>query len=292
MKLNTYYYSEKHMDAHAVMNWRENSLGDSLYYSFRATRYNRQNYPSSLHYHDYYELVVILGGDIHYLCEGKILVPRRGDVVLIPPGKLHLSAPDADETLYERHVFYLYPDAFGDGDGGALAAFVTAYDRMMCAHAPAEALALLPRLDAALEKEQPRERALAMALAMQFFYALGSERFTAGHPGALPEQVENIQCWLDENLSSVHSVSEVAAHFFYSREYVSRLWKKHFNTTVSSYLLQRRVALSQQLLAQGASLDEACFQAGFSSIGTFIRAFKRITGLPPSAWRGAQKNRI
>jgi len=90
MKLLAHYISALTSAQHDIVNWRENYLNDSLFYSFRSTSYNRETYPSSLHYHDYYELVVVEEGDIHYICEGITVLPQHGDIVLIPPRKLHI----------------------------------------------------------------------------------------------------------------------------------------------------------------------------------------------------------
>ena len=111
MQLLTTYIPEAAQAKPEIINWRSNYLNQSLYYSCRETRYDRKTYPSRMHYHDYYELVVFLGGDIHYICESSACQPEYGDVILIPPHRLHMSAINAASTVYRRHVFYLYPDA-------------------------------------------------------------------------------------------------------------------------------------------------------------------------------------
>ena len=286
MKLNTHYINTHHNGGHLRQNWRENFVNDALYYSWRSTEYDRQTYPNSLHYHDY------LHGDVHYLCEGEIFHPRPGDVVLIPPGRMHMSVLDADETRYDRHVFYLYPAAFDSVDGGALTSFLTdaAGGGMRTSPGGPELLRLLPQLDEALARNGARERAMATGLLMEIFYHLGSGSYgPGGRFDRLPDNVRAIQDYLDENFARIQSVSDVANHFYYSREYLSRLFRRHFNITVADYLMKRRVACSQSLIQQGASLCDACFQSGFRDLSTFIRAFKAIAGMTPSAYRKQAK---
>ena len=93
-------------------NWKNHTVCDKVLYSYRDTVYDRDTYPSDLHYHDYYELVFFEEGDIKYVCEGSVFYPQYGDIILIPPGKFHMSVIDSDSTHYKRHVFYLYPFAF------------------------------------------------------------------------------------------------------------------------------------------------------------------------------------
>jgi AraC-like DNA-binding protein len=80
-------------------------------------------------------------------------------------------------------------------------------------------------------------------------------------------------------------VEEIAAHFFYSREYLSRLFRRTLNTTVSDYLADKKLAHSKVLLEQGATVTEACFSSGFRNMSSFIRNFQEKTGVLPSIYR-------
>ena len=109
MKLLSHYRSatNKHFS-----NWSEYDINENMIYSHRSTQYNRETYPVGLHFHDYYELLIVEGGDVRYICESASYLPRYGDVILIPPGKLHMSMINAESTTYSRCVFYLYDNAF------------------------------------------------------------------------------------------------------------------------------------------------------------------------------------
>jgi AraC-like DNA-binding protein len=54
---------------------------------------------------------------------------------------------------------------------------------------------------------------------------------------------------------------------------------------VSRYINKARIAAAQQLLANGTSVTEAMFAAGFNTKSNFNREFLRVTGRTPSAWR-------
>ena len=292
MKLLAHYLSAIAEEYPEIINWRENNLNDSLFYSFRSTQYTAETYPSNLHYHDYYELVIVEEGNIRYICEGKTFWPQTGDIILIPPRKLHMSSINAEETLYTRHVFYLYPDAFDSVRCSALTNFLSIVTdgRNLLTLKSAEKrmlLSLLPRLDCALRPEaDDLNRALALGLTIEIFYLLSqaqpSDEDAKNH---LPQNVLSIQQYIDQNFTEIISVSQVAAHFFYSREYLSRLFRQHFNTTVADYIVKRRVAHCQTLIAQGKTLSEVCYSAGFGSMTAFIRAFRTVTKMTPSQYR-------
>jgi len=203
-----------------------------------------------------------------------------------------MSRIDAEETLYKRHVFYFYPEALDFALCGALMAFVrqknSGYSLFtLGASRKHGMLALLHRLDRALGAgADEKERALSMGLVIEIFYELNQAGKANHETGKkLPDAVAEIQKYIDEHYAEIESVSQAAAHFYYSREYVSRLFSRCFNTTVSGYINQRRIAQSQLLIENGIPLSEVCYRTGFGSMCAFIRAFKSVSGMTPSAYR-------
>lgn len=292
MKLHAHYPGDARQNSHQIVNWRENYLNDSLFFSLRSTLYDRATYPCDPHWHDYYELVVFEEGEVQYLCEGRVLLPRYGDLVLIPPHRIHMSRIAADSTRYTRHVFYLYPDAFEACGCGEVTDFLTAQGDTgglltLDAQGAQALFPLLYRLDGALqEPSSGRTRALCLGLTLELFSLFSEARAKESGEGAcLPENALRIQRYIGEHFAEIRSVSDVAAHFFYSREYVSRLFRRCFGASPGDYLLKCRVAHSQSLISQGVSLSDACYQSGFGSMSTFIRSFHALTGKTPSQYR-------
>jgi len=292
MKLLTHYLNEQRKMHPEIVNWRENYINDSLFYSWRSTEYERDTYPTQLHYHDYYELVMFVQGDVRYLCEGQLYRPQPGDILLVPPKTLHMSMLDAPRTLYQRHVFYLYPDALDSLNCQVLTGFLSRQEGRQYLTTPdarsCEMLfSLLPLLDQALDAPfHPEEMALALGYVIQIFYLLNRATLQEGRSEAyLPQNLADIQRYLDLHFTEIESVAQVAAHFYYSREYLSRLFRQHFHTTVADYILKQRIAYSQSLIAEGKPLLEVCFQSGFKNVSTFIRSFRSVVHMTPSRYR-------
>ena len=288
MKLYSYRKIVSHQ---SPINWHEYYINDQLVYSPRTTEYTRETFPESLHFHDYYEILLFRAGDIRCICETNTFIPRRGDLLVIPPGCLHTSRINADHTCYTRHVFYLSASAFDAWNGSALLDFLNAdqgrpFLATLKGNALDHVLMLLEKLDEALLSGAEDDKALAQALIIQLFHTFNRQtRRDARFDDCFPPNVVEIQKYLDEHFTEVSTVAQVAEHFFYSREYVSRLFKRHLNTTVADYVLKRRISHSQSLIASGLPLIDVCFQSGFGSVSTFIRAFRSITGMTPSDYR-------
>ena len=204
-----------------------------------------------------------------------------------------MSILNGDTTLYRRHVFYLYPDAFDAYSCAALAGFLdNAKDGLWIVSPDAsiqeQTHSLLLQLDAALEQQHPLEQALAQSCLLRLFYLLN--RLPSQNPPPqqhIPEKVRHIQQYLDDHFSEIQSVEQVADHFFYSREHLSRLFKSCFNTTVTDYLRKRRIVKSQALIREGIPLGEICYMVGIDNLSTFIRTFRMITGMTPSQYRSS-----
>lgn len=297
MKLLSHYIEHQIKTDIRIINWENHIITETLSYAYRDTEYDNQTFPSNLHYHDYYELVIFEEGDIQYICEGCVYQPQYGDIILIPPGKFHMSVINGECTRYKRHVLYLYPSAFDVIGHGALTSFLNrTINGDMFGFGSTEAkqafMDTLVRLKESFCSEpSPLEEALGLSYIIQVFYLLNQKNCQSKKEiSSLPENILMLQQYIDHNFAVISSVSQVAEHFFYSREYVSRLFKKHFDTTISDYIMKRRIAESQLLIVQGLPLIDVAYQVGFGSLSTFIRAFRTVTDMTPSAYRKMRKN--
>ena len=292
MKLLTHYIEHRAKNGVKIQNWENHIINESLSYAYRDTVYDSQTFPSNLHYHDYYELVVFEEGDIRYICEGSIYQPQHGDIILIPPGKFHMSMLNGELTRYKRHVFYLYPTAFNAIGHGALTSFLNrTAEWNIFDLGPSEArqrlMDTLTRLKEALSNEpSPLEKALGLSYIIQIFYLINQNcNQSKNETSSLPENILVLQHYIDHNFAEISSVSQVAEHFFYTREHISRLFQKHFDTTISDYIMKRRISESQSLITQGVPLIDVAYRVGFGSLSTFIRAFRSVTNMTPSEYR-------
>jgi transcriptional regulator GlxA family with amidase domain len=85
------------------------------------------------------------------------------------------------------------------------------------------------------------------------------------------------EAWPVKRLAKVSGVSE--AHF-------ARCFKDAFGLPPHRYLLTRRIERATALLRDtDAPITDIAFQTGWSSLGTFGRTFRDITGLSPGEWR-------
>ncbi|MBS0366998.1 MAG: helix-turn-helix transcriptional regulator [Proteobacteria bacterium] len=87
--------------------------------------------------------------------------------------------------------------------------------------------------------------------------------------------------WPVERLAGVSGVSET--HFAHS-------FKEAFGVPPHRYLLTRRIERAKALLRDtDLAIVDVAFQTGWSSLGTFGRVFRDITGEPPTELRARER---
>ena len=303
MILEHHFVRPPHTNPFDNNNWTSYNIYPNLYYAHRDTVYTKETYSFAMQFHDYYELNIIDSGNISFLCEGRLFVPRHGDIVFIPPYKLHESFLISEQTRYIRYKFYFYPNALSDYNCNVLLSnlinlcgndFFFTLERGK----QEELIACLNQLDNALKlPKSDLDDCLVLSHIIQAFHLLShvsscnqcASSIVHETDEYLPQKLINIQNYIDEHAAEISSVSEIADHFFYSREYLSRAFRKYLNMTVEEYLLKTRISHSLQLMKNGYSITDSCFHSGFGSISNFYRAFRVQTGMSPSEYCASMK---
>ena len=95
--------------------------------------------------------------------------------------------------------------------------------------------------------------------------------------------------FIDERASECHhamGLEELAAIARLSPDHFLRAFKTAVGQTPYQYVLERRIALSQQLLrSTRLPLGQVATASGFRNASHFAASFKQRTGVTPSAWR-------
>jgi len=98
--------------------------------------------------------------------------------------------------------------------------------------------------------------------------------------------VGRVQTFVDEHLAADLTVVELAEAAELSPSTLARRFKDAMGTTPWRYVLQRRIDKAKRLLVTtDRSLAAIAFDTGFYDQPHFTRAFKRLEGQPPGAYR-------
>jgi AraC-like DNA-binding protein len=82
------------------------------------------------------------------------------------------------------------------------------------------------------------------------------------------------------------NLPDISAQANLSPYHFLRVYKQTFQETPHEFLTRLRIERAKTLLAKGThNVTEACFEVGFSSLGSFSTLFARRVGLSPSDYR-------
>ena len=121
--------------------------------------------------------------------------------------------------------------------------------------------------------------------------ARGEQEYRAESHAARPrnETVEQICAYLAANYQQKFSLSEVAAKFYISPYYLSRLFRRVTGQSIVDYLNNRRIEAAQKLLeTTELSISAIAEQTGFASAAHFRRVFREVMDISPLQYRKKQ----
>lgn len=104
------------------------------------------------------------------------------------------------------------------------------------------------------------------------------------------ETVDKICAYLSSNYQQKFSLTEVAARFYLSPYYLSRLFRRVTGQSIVDYINNRRIEAAQKLLVTTElSISGVAEQTGFASAAHFRRVFRESLGTGPLQYRKAHK---
>lgn len=103
---------------------------------------------------------------------------------------------------------------------------------------------------------------------------------------ALSEKLKSIARYLDEHYTETISLDFLAEHFFISKYYLAREFKKEFGTTIIQYILAKKITNAKELLRySSASIEDIAQLCGIDDASYFNKVFKKMEGCTASEYR-------
>lgn len=122
-----------------------------------------------------------------------------------------------------------------------------------------------------------------MLIAILRRYGILSD-FATGKKEEIKKIIPAIE-YINNNFSHPITTADLASILRFNESYFCRLFKNTIGTTATEYLNFVRVCKAEKLLKNGASISDASYQTGFSSLSYFNRTFKKYKHYTPSEFR-------
>ncbi|WP_219834073.1 AraC family transcriptional regulator [Paenibacillus sp. R14(2021)] len=236
----------------------------------------------------YYYLIFVQDGHGTFIQNGRTYPLRPNDMFCLFPQVTHEYFTDAEKPL--RKIFFAFDGKL------ALQLLERIGLRPQNPHAPSsltpEILALMEQFIEVLHHGEPSERESSdltrLAYILRVFDALSACRAAEMLETAPPSS------WLQKGTEymEIHyadgiSIGQVAEYAGVDRTHFTKQFRKAYGVTPIQFLQQLRMNEARLLLAQTSyKIAEIAQSVGYPDLFTFSKAFKKLVGLSPNAYRG------
>lgn len=252
--------------------------------------HNRDPYFRTIefHAHDFLELYLFLDGSVTYYIEDQVYDLCPGDLLIIPPGRMHRPVIANERAAYERMVLWVELDYIAriDSAAGELQAALrgigaNGYRVPLRGDDLIFAASLFRRIVKMERGGVFTSSAIRLYLKDAFEAYSLVEKEARGETAVIPQVIR----YLTEHFREPLRLDDLAARFFISKSYLNRHFKAYTNATVYAYLMALRITHARRMLREGATAAEAGRECGFSDYSTFYKAFKAQTGITPQEFK-------
>ena len=245
------------------------------------------------HIHDSVEIYLSLSSLPNALLGNRVVTATPGTLIIIPPCCVHRLFDRTDE-IYDRYILSINLSWLDS----VLCNVNAKYEYLKKTETPL----LLPLSLSVLGRLQQNFEELLSINESDFFdrlagffrcmsqidktvYQCSTGNYNGIKSSTTQQTVSDIIRYLNEHTDRNVTLQELSEHFYLNPDYISRIFKKHTNSTVGSYITLQKMARAKQLLQEGYTITQVQIMTGYSSYAHFSRAFRQQTGMPPGAYR-------
>lgn len=234
------------------------------------------------HVHDTLELYILIEGDVSFMVEDRLYRMESGDILLTKPNELHhciLNSNSAHRHFcfnFRADSEFLYADLLAHAFGT---------DNLITPSEADKKKILTLCKDLLRAGEEKRGALVEYSYAVRLLAAVTesvhpqNNRQSTADP--LPPVLHAVLEDLNRDFASFIDLETLCEKHFISQSTLSRLFRKHLQTTPRHYLEGKRLAYSRVLLCEGRRVTEVCEEAGFGDCSHYIRLFHARFGVTP-----------
>ena len=257
-----------------------NSFFSVTYGDYRSTNSNYY-----LHCHDNYEIYMFIEGDAKYVVEEKIYNLNPDDIIIIRKNEMHRVWHNSD-TKYSRLTITVSPEFFKENN-------CTEYEKAFFNNENKNGNKINSETvhDSGLYDAIMRFRdftkdfseidtPIAKSLLIEMLYYINMIR-DYEKPDEVEKPIKKIIDYINSHYTDDISLDFLCEHFFISKYYLCRIFKKRTGLTIQTYIKEKRLAHFNELKKNGKRMTEAAFLSGFNDYSTFYRTYVKKYGHAP-----------
>lgn len=273
--------SESHKTGYLHQNFRFFHLKD------------KKNQEYGLHYHEFNKIFIFLSGNVTYTIEGKNYHLKPWDILLISSHDLHRPIIDPNQ-VYERIIIYVNPEfihSMNSGTSDVTKCFRQSSESSYHLIRPdGEVLPqiqqILYDLEESLSCEEFGSDIVSNSYFMQLMVQLNrifnhTDYHLQKNAMEYDRRTESILRYINQHLDEDLSNQTLSEKFYISKYHMMHTFKVETGYTLHSYVQQKRLMASAELIKKGVPVMKAAQQCGFKDYSTYYRAFQKFMGRSP-----------
>lgn len=245
----------------------------------------------SIHMHDWYEIYYLISGEVDYYIEGQKYHISDNDILIINNQELHKPVFISPEH-YKRMIIHFRPeylsffqyqefnilDCFINRDPGHNNRIQAKYFfEYKIDH-------YIKKIKEAILRDVPESRILIETLLVQMLVVINNVYLKEKEVNQTHEydpRVYRIMHFINSNLDKKITLDLLEQKLNLNKYYLCHLFKKNTGFTIIQYISYKRIMKAKELLTEGKTCVDTCYEVGFGDYANFYRLFKRIVGVSP-----------
>lgn len=241
----------------------------------------RHSFP---HIHDVCEIYVNLSGNVSFMVEKNLYSILPGDIIITKPYEYHHCIYNDDSD----HLHYWI--MFSPAENPEFFKFLLDRRRGTNNHIrlPENILDKFVSLCEKLTTVAPNHSVSTISYFFEIlsYIEQGLQKYNVSNVNNnMPENINLILSHINRNYATIKNINNLAAEFDLSITTLERHFKKYLSITPKRYLEDKKLSNACQMLRQGATVTDACFESGFDDYSHFIATFKKIFHTTPLKYK-------
>lgn len=238
------------------------------------------------HYHSCYELFILIADNRKMIIQDKILQGYKGDIFLIPPQYFHrTTGSGCARTVINFSYDYLKKYFCEPIINKMLACF----DVFQISLSSADFSFVLEQCNILLNSNSSNpNNTIFIDLAKLLFFLTEKMDYSLEYneTSTSIQLASKILSYINDNYKTLSSLEQISEHFFITKEYLCRLFKKCIGVTAISYLNSLKLKHACTLLSgTRKSMIDIAAECGFGSSSYFSKLFKDNYHISPLEYR-------
>ena len=265
---------------------------------------NHSTVASEIHYHDYFQMLFVLSGEIRHIHDSHGISLFRGDAFITPPMFTHrlefvnpstevyslAFAPELFHSGFSQSNIYRFLMMLVDSAAGE-------NDIHLKISLDKQQRKIVSMLMECLVTEQASCSSSSLSavpsLISSALYILAQSyqnRSGLDQPLTKTEHFLNIQAcmqYLDDHYAEDITIEKLSRKFALSRSVLCSLFSQYTGLSLKRYVKNKRILAAEQLLRSrpDLSLSEVAAAVGYQDPSTLFRNFRDVVGVSPSRYR-------